>query len=341
MSVSPIWMVRAGKGAESVDDFIEGSFVAIDCCTSEIGPIDASTEKSDIQQRLAHLRPSDNQAKIGVWASQIKRFLGEVAIGDAVTTYDPNQRIYFLGQITSDASPRPNDGSSSRAVRWEAKIPRDRLSPSTRNTLGAISTLFLIQDDAAEDMRRNAIPIGDPSPAGPATDSGATSSSQADAEVEVLEDMATRSREFLEDRIAKLTWEQMQELAAEILRAMGYRARISPKGADRGVDIFASPDGLGLEEPRIFVEVKHRPGTSISADQVRSFVGGRQAGDRCLYVSTGGFTKDARYEAERSSIPLTLVALPELRELLTEHYHRFSPAGSALIPLHRLYWPAF
>ncbi len=127
---------------------------------------------------------------------------------------------------------------------------------------------------------------------------------------------------------------------AEILKAMGYRTRVSQRGPDRGVDVFASPDGLGLQEPRIFVEVKHRPGTQIGAQDVRSFLGGRQPGDRCLYVSTGGFSKDSKYEAERSSIPITLVTLPQLRELLIEHYERMSPTGTALVPLERIYWTA-
>ncbi len=130
----------------------------------------------------------------------------------------------------------------------------------------------------------------------------------------------------------------MQELFAGILRAMGYRARVSPVGSDRGVDIFASPDGLGLEEPRIFVEVKHRKG-KMDAPEIRSFLGGRKPGDRCLYVSTGGFTKEALYEAERASVPIQLVNLQRLRELLLEYYEQLAPETRALVPLKRVYWP--
>ncbi|MFC1707634.1 restriction endonuclease, partial [Planctomycetota bacterium] len=83
-----------------------------------------------------------------------------------------------------------------------------------------------------------------------------------------------------------------------------------------------------------------RPGTSIGSSEVRSFIGGRQTGDRCLYVSTGGFTKEARYEAERSSTPLTLITLPELRELLLDHYENLDASVRSLVPLQRLYWPA-
>ena len=59
-------------------------------------------------------------------------------------------------------------------------------------------------------------------------------------------------------KIIELGWEEMQELVAGILRAMGYKTLISQSGADRGKDIEASPDGLMLKEPRILVQVKHR-----------------------------------------------------------------------------------
>jgi restriction system protein len=63
-------------------------------------------------------------------------------------------------------------------------------------------------------------------------------------------DTFERANEFIEDQINDLDWKQMQELVAGILRAMGYRTTVSEPGPDRGVDVFASRDGLGLEEPR-------------------------------------------------------------------------------------------
>ena len=120
---------------------------------------------------------------------------------------------------------------------------------------------------------------------------------------------------------------------------MGYRTHVTPPGADRGTDITASPDGLGLEEPRIFVQVKHQTGTAMGADEIRSFLGGRRSGDKCLYVSTGGFTKDAKYEADRSTVPLTLISMPTLRDLLLQYYENLDAPTRTLVPLQRLYWP--
>ncbi|MCM2266461.1 MAG: restriction endonuclease, partial [Elusimicrobiales bacterium] len=145
--------------------------------------------------------------------------------------------------------------------------------------------------------------------------------------------------EFIKDRILELDWEDAQELVAGILRAMGYKTRVSPKGPDLGKDIVASPDGLGLEQPRIRVEVKHRPRQQIGAPDIRSFIGALRAGDKGLYVSTGGFSTEARYEAERATIPITLVDLNELVKLLIQHYESSDLSTRALVPLVRMYWP--
>lgn len=132
---------------------------------------------------------------------------------------------------------------------------------------------------------------------------------------------------------------EMQELVAGILRAMGYKTRVSPSGSDRGKDIVASRDGLGFEDPRIVVEVKHRNAT-MGSQEIRGFLGGRHESDKGLYVSTGGFTKDARYEAERARIPLTLMDLDDLVRVMLEHYERMDIEAQRLVPLRKIYWPA-
>lgn len=154
----------------------------------------------------------------------------------------------------------------------------------------------------------------------------------------IKEDIEARALEFIKDKITKLDWEDMQELVAGILRGMGYKTLVSPKGADRGRDIIASPDGLGLENPKITVEVKHRTG-AMGGPELRSFLGGLRTNDKGVYVSTGGFTKDAKYEAERSNIPVTLVDLEMLVLLIIQHYDNFDTDTRALIPLKKIYWP--
>jgi len=147
-----------------------------------------------------------------------------------------------------------------------------------------------------------------------------------------------RAHEYRKDAINALSPSQMEEFVACILRGMGYRAKVSPPGADRGCDIEASPDGLGLETPRIRVEVKHRIAT-MGAPDLRSFIGALRPGDHGLYVSTGGFTRESKYEAERSQIPVRLVDLDRLAELYVEFYEELSLEDRELVPLRRVYWP--
>ena len=91
---------------------------------------------------------------------------------------------------------------------------------------------------------------------------------------QIREDTVARAHELIKDRLLRLSPDEMEEVAATILRAMGYRAQVMPRGPDRGVDVLASPDGLGLEEPRIKVQVKHRSETAMGAQDIRSFLGG-------------------------------------------------------------------
>ena len=78
----------------------------------------------------------------------------------------------------------------------------------------------------------------------------------------------------------------------------------------------------------------------MGANEIRSFVGGRHKDDKGLYVSTGGFTKEAHYEAERSSIPLTLMDMDDLALAVAEYYDRMDAETRAMLPLIRIYWPA-
>jgi restriction system protein len=211
-------------------------------------------------------------------------------------------------------------------------VSRDALTVPSKNSLGAISTFFRVPAEAASDLDR-ALSGGDKSVAAPAPEE------TAGLEKELFEDIHARALEFIKDRISKLDWDDMQELVAGLLRAMGYKTRVSPAGPDRGKDIVASPDGFGFESPRIVVEVKHRAGTTMGSQEIRSFLGGRHSDDKGLYVSTGGFSKDARYEADRASIPLTLMDADDLVQAVVDYYDRMDIETQRLLPLRKLYWP--
>lgn len=299
------------------------------------------TSVTTVEAILKLVRDAYPQARPG-WhitsAHQLHKFRNVMDVGHRVVTYDPGNRRYVLGtvdgpyQYSTDVLPAC---AHIRKVAWQKHVWRDLLTTGTRNTLGSTLAIFEPGDAVLNELddvaRRNAPPETP-------VEEAAAAEEQAEELGDLRRDTIDRAHEFIKDRLLRLLPDDMERLVACLLRALGYRATVTPKGRDRGRDVVASPDGLGFESPRIFAEVKHRT-KSIGAPEVRAFIGGLRNGDRGLYVSTGGFSQEAKYEAERASVPVTLVNLDDLASLVVEHYDRFEPEGRTLIPLTRIYWP--
>lgn len=127
---------------------------------------------------------------------------------------------------------------------------------------------------------------------------------------------------------------EFQDLVADLLRAMSYHVSwVSPLGKDGGVDILAWPDPLGTRPPRIKVQVK-RQQQAVSVDGLRSFMAVLGDDDVGLFVSTGGFTKDAEWEARtQEKRRITLISLDKLFDLWVEHYEKLTDQARRRLPL--------
>jgi restriction system protein len=326
-------MIRAGEGGYLIDEFSKKNLVAIGW--NQMGDLTNVKSQDALKQLYRQTYPQAKPGTIPGAAAVIQKFCNAVQKNDAVVSYDPNKREYLIGQITSDYYYKPGvipDYPNIRDVNWQNRVSRDELQPATRNSLGSTLTLFAVSPEAWEDIQ-SAIKGEKPSLV------DEKEIEKTDFE-EIRRNRIEEAHESIKDKLLDLDAYEMQELVAAILRAMGFKPRVSPPGSDRGLDIFASPDGLGLQEPRIKAEVKHRQSTQMGSQEIRSFVGGLRPGDRALYVSTGGFSKEAKYEAERSNIPLTLIELDDLATLVEQHYENFDTNGRALIPLTKIYWPS-
>lgn len=329
-----MWMVRAQRGGRLFEEFKEHSLVAIGW--QSMGDMQSLKTRDDFIHAVEAHYPEMRQGQVIASASQSYRFVREFKLGDRVITYNPEDRTYLVGTLSGEYEYTPGlieENPHVRHVHWDGPVPRDALSVSARNSLGAISTIFLVPPAVTEEIER--LLTDDSTPLAAAI----TVDEDSNTEDELLQDIQNRAFEFIKDRVAALDWEEMQEIVAGLLRAMGYKTRVSPSGSDRGRDIVASKDGFGFENPRIVVEVKHRTGSAMGSQEIRSFLGGRHKDDKGLYVSTGGFSKDARYEADRASIPLTLMDLDDLVKAVLDHYETMDADSQRLIPLRKVYWP--
>ncbi|MCF8142725.1 MAG: restriction endonuclease [Deltaproteobacteria bacterium] len=144
-----------------------------------------------------------------------------------------------------------------------------------------------------------------------------------------------------EHYIGDLNAYEFQDLVAALLRGMGYYTPfIAPRGKDGGVDVMAYRDPLGTQSPRIQVQIKHR-GTPASVQEVRQLMGLLQKeGDVGIFVSTGGFTPDAKTTARGSHVHVELIDLPRFITLWQEFYDKMSDTEKSLMPLTPIYFLA-
>ena len=322
-------MVLRSLHGELVPFFIDKSCVALgwDKLAEDLSQKSTAALKKDLLRAYP-----ERETAINIWASYFEKFIHKIQIGDMVLTYNSSERNYLLGEITGQYQYNPKMyflgqyWPHIRKTKWNPKpIARDILSQNTKNSLGTTLTLSELQQDQ---VREILLLLEKPSSA-----KETTLDTKEENSIGIEE-----AFERLKDKIMSLDSDQMEKLLKEILNAMGYIAEQTPKGPDRALDVFASKDGLGLEDPRIFVEVKHRKG-KMGSKEIRQFLGSRKEADKCLYVSTGGFTKDAHYEAERSNVPLTLVDIDKLASIIERYYDNFSAEGRTLLPLKKTYLP--
>ncbi len=155
-SETTMWFVRAGRNGIYAEYFLQANLVAIGW--GEVGEITPSLPDDEISRRFSELWPREKPATRRTWSGQVKRFHREIEVEDTVVTYDPETRLYHLGDIQSSAEIRVRSVDDQdrhefvRDVVWTGQCPRDGLSIGTRNTLGSSLTLFQVSGSAAEEL---------------------------------------------------------------------------------------------------------------------------------------------------------------------------------------------
>ncbi len=152
-----MWMIRAGRDAYLLNDFITKNIVAFGW---DLGDL-TDKSKEEIWKLVEEVYPNNKSQTNSIIVSQEIKFRDTIRKGDYVITSNPNKKSYYLGEITSDYQylnekvivEEWDDGYDEiREVNWFAEIDKSDLKDSTQNTLGSVLGLFNINDDAKEDI---------------------------------------------------------------------------------------------------------------------------------------------------------------------------------------------
>ncbi|OHX51662.1 restriction endonuclease [Planococcus faecalis] len=337
----PIWMVRAGSHGQQEEIALEENIIAIGW--RELGDLDKVDSKAEIEDKYEKIYLNTKPKAVSNRVNQIWRFKKEIKKGDWVVLPLKIRPVIAIGRIVGNYEFTDHFGPEIghyRQVEWFTKdMPRSEFKQDLLYSMGAFLTVCKIQRNDAE--------IRIPKALNTYLNVGAQSITGSKAlEIDEIEngekeeiDIETMGRDQIRSMIKQeFAGHRLQDLVAGIFSVEGYMTDISPPGKDGGVDILAGKGLLGLEEPRICVQVKATT-TPAGIDVVNSLLGvvSSYGASYGLIVSTGGFTSDARKKAKEQFFKLRLWDSDDLIEAILKNYLDLSDEIKASLPLKQIW----
>ena len=119
-----------------------------------------------------------------------------------------------------------------------------------------------------------------------------------------------------------------------------YTPFISPKGKDGGIDVIAYRDPLGASEPRIEIQVKHKPVSAVPVNDIRSLMCllDNKADEIWLFITSGRFTPEAEKVARYSSVHVRLIDIDSFIQLWQQFYDNLTDDEKNLLPFYKMYF---
>lgn len=267
--------------------------------------------------------PDKKARAIAGWAGVISRFRDEIQIGDIVVApYKPDSTI-SIGKVTGDYyyEAAAETHRHRRPVTWlKEGLSRTVFSQAALYELGAFLTVFRLRKHTDEFLAALSADAEDPEAVERVVeDSTPALDDDGSTDVPRASRIDRHTRDYVLEALHRsMTHLEFEEFTADLLRALGYQARVTQYQQDGGVDVIAHRDPLGVEPPLMKVHCKHRTSTT-GAPEVQQLVGTQGAGELSLFVTLGIYSRDA-VAIERQRAGLRLIDGETLVSLVLEHY---------------------
>lgn len=325
-----LWTVRAGRHGEQEQACLDNNIVAIGW--DDIPAINKFKNRDELFEEYQKIYTEDNNVKSGIKVGQIWRFANEIKQGDVVALPSKFQPVIYIGKVTGDYQFCPDvEGLvHRRPVQWLKTIPRSEFDQDILYSFGSLLTVSQVSRDQAAE-RVLALAQGKRLPASKTDDIAIDAGEEQD-----IERLAKDQIIKLLDR--KFKGHEFARLIDEILKAQGYTTFLSPPGPDGGLDILAGSGSLGLEEPRVCVQIKSTT-AQVDVKTLRELQGvmRRVKAEVGLLVSWGGFNNKAIAEAKEDFFFIRLWTADDVLENIFRYYDKFSDELKTQLPLKR-FW---
>lgn len=332
-----VWVVRAGRhGEDELLALNEGLSVV---AWREVSDISGIASRDQLEQVVRAAYPERSLMQISMSVAQLWAFKERIQVGDLVILPLKSRSALAIGRITGSYRYRPDLPETARHTRstdWIATdIPRNSVDGDLLQSLGALQTVFQIQRPNAE---QRVLKLIGGTPAAVTLPPSSLTEEELPSEqpgFDIEQYAGDQVRNFVG---RKFRGHELARLVNELLKAQGYRTRVSPPGPDGGVDILVGTGPLGFDEPRLCVQVKSGD-FPVDVGVLRELQGilknfGAQHG---LLVAWGGYKSSVANEARRLFFDIRLWDAGDIVDEIYRNYDRLPPELQAELPLKRIW----
>ena len=333
-----MWVVRAGRYGDQEETAVKEHLVCHGW--NELPDYSSYRTKEELGRLYRETYPSETEKQVISRLSQVWRFAHDVQKGDLVALPLKTEASFAFGRITGDYEYKKIAANVChiRRVEWLKTVRRSLFPQDILFSMNSALTVFTVDRNDAENRVKKILDLDSLTP-GPST-------MEPEAEIESIAeedaiDLAGTARDqilkFIE---ANFKGHRFANLVAAVLRAQGYKTKVSPPGPDGGVDILAGSGPLGFERPRFCVQVKSGGSAEgqTTLDALRGVLSkyDREQGQGLL-VSWGGFTKPVKQDARNDFFKVRLWDQGDVVDAVLENYERLDDETKAELPLKRIW----
>ncbi|MEN9751831.1 MAG: hypothetical protein RLZZ600_878 [Actinomycetota bacterium] len=351
MSMTTFWTIRAGRSGERTDWALEHNLVGGGWL--DIPDLTAYKDDREALRALVAEALPGSVNRVANYTGQLWSMIHRIQLGDFMVLPIRATSQVAIGEVTKGYWFDPNEPDVSKrhrlSVKWlKNDISKTLIKQDLLYQLGSALTVFEIGNaDAAYRLEQLLAGKSDP---------GARSQfSTVKSEVETgtAESNSLQSEqaeplnleEVAQDEIAKRLQEdfkghELSELVTALLEAEGFTCRNSPPGADGGVDVLAGKGPLGMDSPKVVVQVKSQ--NSAVSDTVLQQLNGalhRYRADQALLVTFGGVTAPAKAYLESQYFNIRVWTLDDILQNVYEHYAVLPNEIKTRLPLKQIWVP--
>lgn len=305
------WGVRMGEGGKFVEDAKRGNYIAIGWnALKNLGWLmnkervwdDIWTELYDKYKPI--YGGYETEIAIGIHVGIIMNFVRALNENDIVIIPDMANGRALVGRVTGSYEYKENweDGcpyQHRRNVKWEREVKREDIPPKLKASLNVGLTIFNL-----ERCKQEILVILGSIPVPTLKSKLVTGNELANTVIE---------------RLFDLDPEQFEHFVTHLLTLVGFEATTTQLVGDKGVDVIGTFNPEGLTDVTLRAQLK-RVRSNIGIYEIQRLRGTLGTDEHGVFITTSGFTKQAREEAQtEGKKPIAIIDKEALADLILEH----------------------